>query len=1396
MPGDPDLSARLSRIANRARESSPLWAGLLSGPASPPYHSVQDFRSRVPRVDKALLFDKSRRELRDGLTAPASEVRAIIPSSGTSATTLGLSFLGEEDLGRLAHLMERYLDETFGTSRSRTVVVSLLPGGVRVPTLQTLSVYVGLRPDLAHGMLERFFAEFDQVVLVGEPLYAKHLLEYLHRRGVALRRERIHLVLGGDYLPENLRDYLAWLLGLRLHPAAPDPQLILSTFGVGEVGLHLLFETPRTVALRRFLRDRPRLVARLCGMHLASVPMFFEHDPSRVFVETEAGRLVFTMLEDRLQPVIRYDSGDWGGRVSSHALREWLPAELHGLLPPEGQDLVWMYGRVAVHWARSAKITAPRVQEALFAPARRLFSRDRTPRRGPALQAPDSPTRALASVTGHVTLDGAERARWGRRRKLRVRLSPPDGQGAFKAFAEAREVELLDAEVVLDSLREAFGAVFGSGVGGHLPFEDTIALSTQDFWDRGKEALASGLFARKSRLLPPEPTIRRAYSQLDKERIYRLRHQVFVVEEGRSYDALGARGFERTIQDPADHAATHFLAEVGGRVVGALRMVTAYDDFEDKEHFRFDDWTFEGEDEEAAGQIRFDGPFGVRFHRGAVGLVGRVCIARGFRGSRHGIIDGLLAEGLRYLAEQDVAAVFIDVSTHHVQRYLAAGFMEYQAPYVHRGTGQRYHTLIHVLDGLEGRRGPLRERTEGVWKEAWQLVAWQFLDNPPPLGERDAASGKDLIAWAALLVGLAYFGKPMPVMARPGDAFREMLMPPPDPGGIADALEQFLDAGRDTDGHGVWQQRTDALAKQVQATLRKQRLAPQVFLLPVVRAATGGIHPAESLRGLLDELREEGTTLARLEARMRTLRAEGELLELPPQEGAEPTERAVPIAPMLALWGQLVETAAWLLLRDGRAEAGIALKVWSDYQQMVLTGPARFRWRDRRRREAREAIAGSLAPSVRAPVVGNPFLEHARKLGLPAHEPTQTNRAAGSSATAPLESLGWPAEEDVAFETLADVEERRTTTLADGSSAVVFIGSTHPDRVGWLEAGEAHFVALGQSLEERVPVVHTDRPGALFGAVGALVEAPFHGPELVVGSGEILTLETCELGRAGRFRMLAPADDARFGGLSAEDFRVSLRKHPRLALTVVRQMVREARHWLAEGNGDSYVDFAITVEEAEVLEQRPLPSAVFRALTEGLEPHWLASGTVLFRRGDFADQVYLVDHGVVHVVRGDEPPDAVPDPDSDVPERVHTLSPWTPRSDQAGEWERFREAWADRLVGTCGPRRQLAGYWSALMPLMDPAVSGRRRIHGVAGHRTPSVQGVVEGESRSGPQPERYDVTGIVGAGDAVVYALPRQEFLRRLEAEGDVVYEVCRQVAIGVAIQAGARAPDPGDDG
>ena len=91
----------------------------------------------------------------------------------------------------------------------------------------------------------------------------KRFTDYARERGVDWSRYRVNAIIGEEIFGEQFRGYLAARLGL--NPDHPSAGYIMSSFGVGELGLHLCYETPATIALRRAALSNPSFARDLLG---------------------------------------------------------------------------------------------------------------------------------------------------------------------------------------------------------------------------------------------------------------------------------------------------------------------------------------------------------------------------------------------------------------------------------------------------------------------------------------------------------------------------------------------------------------------------------------------------------------------------------------------------------------------------------------------------------------------------------------------------------------------------------------------------------------------------------------------------------------------------------------------------------------------------------------------------------------------------------------------------------------------------------------------------------------------------------------------------------------------------------------------------------------------------
>jgi phenylacetate-CoA ligase len=127
----------------------------------------------------------------------------------------------------------------------------------------------------------------------------------------------VQVVLGEEIFGEHFRGYVAACLGLDVDQ--PERGYIMSSFGVGELGLHLCYETPATIALRRAAWADPDLARALLGVAKPgrALPTILAFNPLRTFIEIAQpdsagyGHLTISMLDaERPVPLLRYQTGD------------------------------------------------------------------------------------------------------------------------------------------------------------------------------------------------------------------------------------------------------------------------------------------------------------------------------------------------------------------------------------------------------------------------------------------------------------------------------------------------------------------------------------------------------------------------------------------------------------------------------------------------------------------------------------------------------------------------------------------------------------------------------------------------------------------------------------------------------------------------------------------------------------------------------------------------------------------------------------------------------------------------------------------------------------------------------------------------------------------------------
>jgi phenylacetate-CoA ligase len=312
----PEAEVRLLSAFRRAASNVPAYRMLLDEHGAIPGQVVDSasFSRLCPLTSKENTFNRF--ELDQICVAGGMRnLAGILTSSGQGGRfSFGLSTREQASAG--ADFIDQALDAAFQVRARSTLAINCLPMGVgfssQVMTVATTSV----REDMALGLVRAFGGYYDQVLLVGDPLFLKKLTDRARNEGVDWSRYRINVVIGEEIFGEHFRTYLATCLGLDVD--RPQNGYVMSSFGVGELGLHLCHETPATIAVHRAASTDQGLARELLAAgDEAAPPMIFAFNPLRTFMEIVEpdqhgyGRLTISMLDDEATvPLMRYQTGD------------------------------------------------------------------------------------------------------------------------------------------------------------------------------------------------------------------------------------------------------------------------------------------------------------------------------------------------------------------------------------------------------------------------------------------------------------------------------------------------------------------------------------------------------------------------------------------------------------------------------------------------------------------------------------------------------------------------------------------------------------------------------------------------------------------------------------------------------------------------------------------------------------------------------------------------------------------------------------------------------------------------------------------------------------------------------------------------------------------------------
>jgi len=362
---------RLLKVFRRAARSVPAYKRLLADRGVDPseIRTISQFKQQVPVVDKDLVFTTN--ELRDCCTGGRlDDVPLFYTSSGHS----GVFSFGAESPGgteRAAIGLEFLFDRAFHIFNRKTLHISCIGMGVRVPTRALALAETSVRADSVLALVRKLAGDFDQFIINGESPLLKKVIEDGVDMGIPWRDLTVHLVTGGEFIAENCRSYLGHLLGHDRDD--PSRGTIGISMGLSELSVSIFSETFDTIRIRRAAQVDRQLRYAIFGEGTEVCPELMPYFPQQTYLETVPDasgtpQLIVSMLDpNRKIPLLRYNTHDMARLLSYGELCDILRKHGHENLSPEDHlPVAIVYGRTPSTSGGVALVTPAAVKEALY----------------------------------------------------------------------------------------------------------------------------------------------------------------------------------------------------------------------------------------------------------------------------------------------------------------------------------------------------------------------------------------------------------------------------------------------------------------------------------------------------------------------------------------------------------------------------------------------------------------------------------------------------------------------------------------------------------------------------------------------------------------------------------------------------------------------------------------------------------------------------------------------------------------------------------------------------------------------------------------------------------------------------------------------------------------------
>ncbi len=282
--------------------------------------TIKDFHNHVPIMDKQNYILQYSEKDRSWNGEIARHVLSSVSSGTSGLPTFWMRGGYQEYEAAVVH--EILFSSLFSVEHVPTLCVVCFPMGIYVSGMATIFplwvmkmkgypftlVPAGNKSDSALVALKRLWKEYQQIILVGHPLFVKRVLEEGKEEGIQWGKRKVGMFFCSEGYSEKWRSYVQRLAGQRGNRVSA-----FSVYGSSDL-LLMGYETPYSVHVRKKLYSNASARKVLGIEDKDGIPLLFQYNPYIRYIESINKELVFTAFTGT--PLIRYNMHDVGNVYS------------------------------------------------------------------------------------------------------------------------------------------------------------------------------------------------------------------------------------------------------------------------------------------------------------------------------------------------------------------------------------------------------------------------------------------------------------------------------------------------------------------------------------------------------------------------------------------------------------------------------------------------------------------------------------------------------------------------------------------------------------------------------------------------------------------------------------------------------------------------------------------------------------------------------------------------------------------------------------------------------------------------------------------------------------------------------------------------------------------------